>query len=167
VTQACRFTTTTLTGSEDVLFSVIYLVDPATGIATISSTTFPDDHLPTYLADLPHQVSTKKEGHQEGEDRWPLSQIIRSGQLQLTQYDTSSLSEEERGISHGKVVLLPILNPQQRSVLAVMVIGINSYLRYDDAYRDWFNLIASQLSSALMNAKVLYISLKTTLKRLN
>src|SRR4051812_48943259 len=107
--------TATITGNQDIPFAVIYLVDPVTGTATIASTTFSDDVLPSYLADMPRRVSPSPSGNTTQQydgvvkPRWPIMQVVDSGEPVVTQFEETTSTKEEKeeqgkGISSGMVV---------------------------------------------------------------
>ena len=87
-------------------------------------------------------------------------QTINSGEPHLVQLELPNDDiSKEPGISRGKVLLMPIFTSlTQSSVVAVVVAGLNEYLPYDEAYQDWFRLVAGHLSTSLTNAKVILLS---------
>ena len=122
---------------------MIYLTDGSE--AELISTTFEDDVIPSCLNALPKSISLadSDEGQQ-----WPIASVFRNRTASLVTFGIE-------GDEQAQALLLPISTSHNSNTVAVLVAGVNRYRALDKSYREWFNLAAGHIATAVTNSKVI------------
>ncbi|HWB85148.1 MAG TPA: ATP-binding protein [Bryobacteraceae bacterium] len=87
---------------------------------------------------------------------WPLAETIREESLHLVENLSQRLTNVPRGPwsdPPDSAVLMPIRSNAPHQLAGVMVMGVSRRLRFDDAYRGFCDLLASQVAAGIANAR--------------
>jgi anti-anti-sigma factor len=131
--------------TQDVPFSLIYLFDDA-GMAHLACTTG---------IEAGAAGATRKIGPDGADHDWPVSQVS-AGQTVLVgdledrfgQLPAGAWTQPPR-----QAALMPLAAAQgQGAVAGLLVVGLNPHRAYDDRYRGFIELVASQIASGFVNA---------------
>ncbi|MBW4687150.1 MAG: PAS domain-containing protein [Komarekiella atlantica HA4396-MV6] len=148
VEKTCRIASTTLaTNPYDIPFALLYLVendgDEAQLVGTVG--------LEVGILSSPQQVDLTQKT-----DLWQLSQVKRTGQAVVIDQLTNQFGELPGGAweeSPRSAIVLPIAQAGQKQQLAgFLVLGISPRREFDDEYRGFFDLVASNVATAIANA---------------
>lgn len=149
VEETCLIASATLANNPyDISFALLYLVEQDGKLARLVGTVRVQAGTPA----SPEQVDLTQEC-----DRWKLAQVRRSGNSEIVDDLMTHLGALSGGAweepSRGAIVL-PIAQAGQKHLLAgLLVLGISPRLPFDDEYRGFFDLVASNLTTALANAQ--------------
>ena len=126
------------------------------------------ESLASYELDLPHTLlyTLSADGQQAqlagssglNDDALASLQTVavaddRSAILPLAQVQRSRLAVQVNGLRHlGAALVLPIIQPGTNHLVAILVAGISAGLPMNEAYRSFYDLIASSISTAVGNA---------------
>jgi PAS domain S-box-containing protein len=150
--EACVVAADTLAKhSKDVPFALLYLIDPDGKRARLAGAA----GVNTEGAASPLIIEL---GNRAGSDQvWPLSETLRTERLQTVD-DLSSRFEE--ALPPGpwadppqQAVVAPIRSNIAHQLAGLLVVGISTRLRLDDAYRSFIELAASQIATGIANAR--------------
>ena len=134
------------------MFAVIYLSNGKE--AKLISTTFDEDALPSFLSSLRITVVLDSSAD-AAEDQWPIMSVFQTGVAHMVTYQLDG--------SDNQALLLPIKSSHQSHASAVLIAGVNKYRELDKPYREWFDLVAGHIATALTNSQVLIFSLSLSL----
>lgn len=145
--EACELTAAAVaTDMADLPFSQFYLIDQ--GHARLCAATgFPasDAAGPTEIdiaSDMP--------------DQWPIAAVVQSGEPQVVDLRCDRFGELPGGAwaeSPRQAVVLPIAATGQGSMAGAVVLGASPCRVLDEAYRDFMDLLAGHLATAVANAR--------------
>ena len=149
VDQACELAAATLASHDkDVPFLSVYLNDPdgrRAHLAASSGVIAGSDFSPSTI-DL-------SEG---GGSAWPAGAAIRGDAMQIV----TSLGERFRSVPKGPwsdppdtAVVVPIPSNKAHEPLGAIVAGVSSRLKFDEYYKDFLELVRTQIASAIGQAR--------------
>ncbi|HEV2984742.1 MAG TPA: GAF domain-containing protein, partial [Vicinamibacterales bacterium] len=148
IDEAFAIATQVLAGSDlDVPFFLLYLVDAeAKGARLVGQNGLqPGTLVNPELVDL----------GVAGKQLWRIAEVARTGRAQQIDDAATYLT----GVSVGPypevprtALALPILQPGREKPAGVLVAGVSSRLALNEAYRDFYDLIAAAVGAALANA---------------
>ncbi len=152
VEEACRIATKTLSSNPaDIPLALLYLVEADGKQARLVGTTA---GIAAGTPASPQQVDlTKPELEAE---TWPLALVKRTGKAELVDNLTirfGALSGETWPESPHSAIIMPITqsgHPQQ--LAGLLVAGISSRREFDDEYKGFFDLVVSNVATAIANA---------------
>ena len=87
---------------------------------------------------------------------WPLAEAARQEQpttVSLTEADFGVLPGGPWPESPGTALVLPLIAPSQHQVTGFLVAGVNPRRPLDEAYQDFFTLVAGHVATAVANAR--------------
>jgi PAS domain S-box-containing protein len=91
-----------------------------------------------------------------GDPPWPLTRVVENYETQII----SGLSERFTDLPKGggfrtpnSAIALPLSVPDQPRVYGVLIAGISPHREFSDGYRTFFELAASQATTAIRNAR--------------
>jgi GAF domain-containing protein len=91
-----------------------------------------------------------------GSTRWPLDAALRTRSPQLVTDLAERFGSMPGGIwpepAHN-AVLLPLSKSGQEELAGFLVAGVSPRRAYDDAYRDFVELVGSQVATSIANAR--------------
>ncbi len=147
--EACAIAAETLSHyARDVPFALLYLIDStarqaklvgATGLAS-------DERARVPVLGL----------EQDGNTIWPISEALQTGTIQLVNDIGDLFSNRSVGPwsdSPSMAAIVPIKSNIANKPAGVLVAGISARLRFDSLYRSFFELVASQIATAVANAR--------------
>jgi signal transduction histidine kinase len=145
--EACTLSAQALaTAPRDIVFALIYIVDADGQGATLAGTT---NIAPGHPA-APQSIS-----FEEPSPLWRVADAVRSRE-QLRVADLKSrfadLPQGAWNRSPELSSIVPIASSGPSGHAGALVVGLNPYRLYDDGYRDFLTLIASQISASLGTA---------------
>ncbi len=134
----------------DVPFALVYLLDPeGTAARRVCGVGIPSDH-PASVAMV--QLAS------ESDDRWRLGEVARCNEMRVL----SSLQDRFWMLPGGvsgehthTAVVLPLSRPGLAHPYGVLVAGVSPRRALDDRYRDFFELAADHIATAISNAVAL------------
>jgi PAS domain S-box-containing protein len=149
--EACAIAAETLaTHPKDIPFAAVYLVGPDNKTARLARTA---DLTGGSLAS-PERISL--EWNRADTSSWPLAEAIRT-EVMITMTDLSSRLGNQ--VPPGPwtepphtAVVIPISFNKALGPSGFLVAGVSVRLRLDDSYRDFLNLVSSQIASNIANA---------------
>jgi PAS domain S-box-containing protein len=150
VADACRMAAATLTANaHDVPFALVYLFE-GDEAHLVASAGLPDGH-PAAVARLARHASS---GEPADAAAWPLPVADAGGPI------VTGLAARWPDLPGGPwpepadaAAVLPIAHAGQSDVLGVLVAGVSARRRADEAYRGFFDLVASQIATAITTAR--------------
>lgn len=150
VDEACGIAARTLAMySKDVPFAQVYLLDGDGTWARLAGSTggAADD------CDCRQLIDLGKNAH----ERWPLDEVVRTQKMQLVgDLDTRLGSPVPMGPWSDpprQAVIVPIRSAIAQRLVGVLVAGVSARLDFDELYGSFFELIASQIATAIANAQ--------------
>ncbi len=145
---ACQKVMQTLAeNAADVPFALIYLLDDPDQPASLVGTTGLEPGTPAAPSSVELTATAAAP--------WPLWQVAHSAQARLV--ETSGLGALPGGLwpePSRQALVLPIAAPGQERPTGLLVAGVSPRRALDDSYRDFFNLVAGQIATAVTNAHV-------------
>ena len=150
VEAACASAIDTLSRNpDDVPFALLYQIDPSQQRAVLIRRT-------GLINGSIHEVAPASIdlNGAPGEYQWPITAVLESAQSRVVSLGRSKalpLGPASRPIDQA--VLVPVLSPGQEKPTAVLISGINPTRRLDEEYQTFFSLIASQVATAIQNAR--------------
>lgn len=149
VEETCRIASATLANNPyDISFALLYLVEQEGKQARLVQTVRIDTGTPA----SPEQVDLTQE-----EDCWTLIQVKKTGDPELVEELISRFGVLSGGAwdePSRSGIVLPIAQAGQKEQLAgFLVLGISPRREFDDEYRGFFDLVASNVATAIANAQ--------------
>ena len=95
-------------------------------------------------------------GERSREAIWPLAETVRSEAMQIVEDLQGKLSSVPPGPWSDpprSAVVWPIRSNIAHQLAGLVVLGLSSRLQFDDRYRDFCELVASQVATAIANAR--------------
>jgi len=147
--EACAIAAETLAAdAKDVPFAMLYLVENGGERARLAGTA----GLPGGEEPLPSEIDLR--APETG--GWPLGEVVRTGATRVVE----RLSERMRTVPPGPwsdppqtAAVVPIPSHKAGEPAGVMVLGVSARLDFDEAYRDFFDLVKTQIATAIANAR--------------
>jgi len=147
--EACAMAAKTLTAhSRDVPFVLLYLLENdreharLAGAAGLSM----GAEISPFTVDL-------RQSHSGG---WPLSKALQSGTMQVVEQLGRRFATIPAGPwsnPPGLAIVAPIPSNNVREPAGLIVAGVSARLKFDEFYRDFFDLVRTQVASAIANAR--------------
>jgi signal transduction histidine kinase/response regulator of citrate/malate metabolism len=147
--QACEAAADILSQCADVPFALIYLLDQDAMTARLVAQTH---------ADAAHRSAPLELAVTDGPDPsgWPLQTVSRTGQSRIV----SRLDERCGTWAHGpwpepprEAAVLPLASRGQAAIAGFLIAGINPRREFDEPYRDFLELAAGHVATAVANAR--------------
>lgn len=150
--EACIVAASTLTKhSRDVPFALLYLIDPDGKRARLAGSAGIAEG--SQAGPLVIELQQKS----GNESAWPLSEVVRTETLQIVEDLASRFGD---AVPPGpwadpprQAAVTPIHSNITHQLAGLLVVGISSRLRFDDSYRSFIELAASQIATAVANAR--------------
>ncbi|MEJ7729380.1 MAG: ATP-binding protein [Polyangiaceae bacterium] len=144
--DACELSAASLSlDPQDVPFALVYILsDDRQRLSLCSSTGIDEGH--------PAAPSTVSASAAEG--LWPLARVIASGRAEVVDL-ANRVGEVPRGAwdrPPARAAVLPIAGTAGSGQVGALVVGLNPYRLYDDAYRGFLQMVAGQLSANIAAA---------------
>jgi PAS domain S-box-containing protein len=140
---------TLLKNPDDIPFAILYLVDEGGKTASQEQTCgLP----PEMLTRAPLTIDLTS-GNSEA-SLWPIVQVVISGQSLVV--DVANISGLPPGPAQQAIsaaIILPVTSRGVDRPLGVLVAGVNPTRRLDAEYRTFYDLIASQIATAIQNVR--------------
>jgi PAS domain S-box-containing protein len=162
--EACVIAARTLAQyPEDVPFALLYLYDPHRRQARLAGAA----GIEMGKAESPLEIDLSEESLRE--TPWPLAETVRSAAMQIVEELQGKLSSVPPGPWSDpprSAVALPLRSNIAHQPTGFLVLGISSRLKFDERYRDFCDLVTSQVAAAIANASELVAEL-TAMNRLH
>lgn len=142
------------THDQDVPFALFYLIDADRKCARLAATTA----TATNGEDDPASPRVIELGKQDnGRKGWPLAEAVRQGAMQIVE----GLAERFGDLlppgpwsdAPHQAVVVPIRSNSVHPLAGLLVVGVSSRQKLDDAYRSFIELITTQLATAIATAR--------------
>jgi len=137
--------------SEDVPFALIYLIDEGRRNAHLAGAA----GIAMGTVDSPREV--RLDDSIDGSGPWPLAAAVRCESMEVV----ADLGSRLQAVPPGPwpdpprvAAVCVIPSGISRRVAGLLVLGVSSHLTFDDDYRGFFDLVASQVASAIANARL-------------
>lgn len=147
VEQACALAAQSLAGQElDVPFALIYLFDQGGASARLAGST----GLPAGTAASPERIETG-ETHS-----WPLAEVANRGVAMVVEDLEARFGRVVCGPypeSPSVAIALPLTLPGSERPAGVLVAGVSGRLKLNEVYRDFYDLLAAAVTTALANGR--------------
>ncbi|MDB5335093.1 MAG: sensor hybrid histidine kinase, partial [Planctomycetaceae bacterium] len=134
------------TNLRDIPFALIYLFDPDQNCFVLGGTS----GITQNLSQIPKSVS------QALQQDWPFAEVLAKNQTRII----TNLSSIEGCLpttvwqkKPTQAVAVPIAPSGQYGKSGVLVVGLNPFRLFDDPYRAFIDLVASQISASIANAQ--------------
>ena len=147
--EACASIAATLARHDkDIPFAVLYLIDPATNHARLTGVAGVEPGAVTSptLVDLSESVTTN----------WPLVEAMHSKdmcQVRGLQKRFDSVPPGPWSDAPDTAVVLPITSGSAQQPVGFLVVGLSARSQLDTSYRDFLELLRTQVASAISNAR--------------
>ena len=149
VERACALATRALAGHDrDVPFALIYLLDAEGQPARLAAS--------TGLSDASVASVARGAGDSAAWSSWPLAEVARTGQTQVI----DDVQERVALLACGPypevprvAVALALKPPGSDRPVGVLVTGVSARLQLTPAYRDFYELLAAAVTTAVANGR--------------
>jgi PAS domain S-box-containing protein len=154
--EACLMAARTLEAhTKDVPFALLYLLDPDGKQARLAAVA----GVPMGQTISPQVVELDA----DGSCPWLLTEVRRTETVQVV----TDLKQRFDSVPPGpwaepprEAVILPVQSTKAHEVAGFLVAGISARLRFDDAYRGFLDLAATQVATAIANARAYEVEKK-------
>ena len=147
--QACQLAAQTLAKhTKDIPFVQIYLVDRKGARARLAGASGVDAG--NAMSPLHIDLSRLQES------AWPIADAMRNDGIQVVERLAERFSAVPPGPwsdAPSRAVVIPIPSRKTHEVAAFMIAGVSARLKFDEGYRVFFELVRTQIASALANAQ--------------
>ena len=148
--EACEISAQILqSNTADIPFALVYLLNPERTAAHLVAVS----NFDRSSAAAPQQIDLSG---QSPEANWPLAAVARTQQLEHITDLVQRFGAFPGGPwpeSAGSALVLPFVAPGQKQVAGFLVAGVNPRRVLDEQYRDFFNLVAGHVATAVANAR--------------
>jgi PAS domain S-box-containing protein len=138
------------TDPQDLPFAMIYLADPITRTLSLAGTCGIERGHPA----VPEIASF------DDDTVWPFAEVMRTHEVSLVFTASDSLANLPGGLPTGawerppdQAVVVPIAPSGQTGKAGLMIAGLNPFRLFDDNYKGFIDLIASQIAASIGNAQ--------------
>ena len=149
--EACFIAARTLGGyPEDVPFALFYLLDGDRKQAHLAGAAG------TEMGRAESPLAITLSGKRSRDAIWPLAQTVRSEAMQIVEGLQGKLASVPPGPWSDpprSAVVWPIRSNTEHQLAGLLVLGLSSRLQFDDRYRDFCELVTSQVATAIANAR--------------
>jgi PAS domain S-box-containing protein len=128
---------------SDIPFALVYLVDAGGTTARLAASTRDLDHAPSHL-------------ELDDDSLWPLAEVVKSGSARLVEgLDRQAIehSDEFGAARVRQAVVLPIARHGDGRPAGALVAGLSPRLLFDESYRGFLDLVASEIAAAVANVR--------------
>lgn len=132
--------------SHDIPFAMIYLVDPDKKAARLASTTY----IEKGHSAAPEKVSL------DTASSWPFAEVSRTASHVLVNEIHKYFDDLPTGAwkrSPYQAVAVPIVAVGETGQAGILLVGLNPFRKYDEAYQSFIQLVAGQIASSIANAQ--------------
>ena len=150
IEATCAAVAATLSkNSDDIPFAVLYLVDPERKRARLEQAcglSAGIDPLTPRLIEL----AAENQVH----CLWPLEDAVKKGRSQVV--SVKGVEGLPRGVAQQRLseaIVLPVTSRGEEGTVGILIAGVNPARKLDAEYRTFYELIASQIASAIQNAR--------------
>jgi PAS domain S-box-containing protein len=147
--EACAIAAETLAPhGKDIPFILLYLLDADGSQAHLAGVTGvnPGEDTSPCTVDL----------RQAQEDGWPMAEAVQSASMQVVEHLSARFAKVPQGPwtdpPHTAVVV-PIPSNKPHEFAGLMIAGVSARLQFDQYYRDFLNLVRTQVATAIANAR--------------
>ncbi len=148
--QACASAADTLLKNpDDIPFAILYLVDEDGKTASRQQACGVP---PEILTNSPLTLDLNSANSETS--LWPIAQVVHTGQALVI--DVGNIPELPLGPAQQTIanaMVLPVTSRGDDRPLGVLVAGVNPTRRLDAEYRTFYELIASQIATAIQNVR--------------
>ncbi|MBD1848448.1 ATP-binding protein [Leptolyngbya sp. FACHB-711] len=149
VGETCRIASATLANNPyDIPFALLYLVEQAGTEAHLVGTVRVDAETPA----SPKQVDLTQEN-----DDWEFAKVRRTGTLEIIDDLMTRFGRLTGGAwdePSRSAIVLPIVQAGQKQQLSgLLVLGVSPRRAFNDEYQGFFELVASNVATAIANAQ--------------
>jgi PAS domain S-box-containing protein len=148
--QACNSAAgTLLKNPDDIPFAILYLVDEDGKRASRQQAC---ELPPEILTNAPLTLALTSANSEPS--AWPIAQVVNTGQALVI--DVGNIPELPLGPAQqiiSKAIVLPVTSRGDDRPLGVLIAGVNPTRRLDAEYRTFYELIASQIATAIQNVR--------------
>src|SRR5919202_527101 len=155
VEQACHIDTKPLAiNPHDIPFALLYRVEPEGKQAHLAGTT----GIEAGTVASPQQVDLFQESEPNGSgevDCWNLARVNRTGKVELVSELPTRFGVLPKGAwseEPTEALVIPIAQSGKAQRRGLLVVGISPRREFDDDYQGFFDLIASNVATAIANA---------------
>src|ERR1700733_4378691 len=149
--EACVIAASTLAGyPEDVPFALFYLLDGDRKQARLAGAAG------TEMGRAESPLAITLSGKRSRDAIWPLAQTVRSDAMQIVEGLQGKLARVPLGPWSDPpraAAVWPIRSNTEHQLAGLLVLGLSSRLQFDDRYRDFCELVTSQVATAIANAR--------------
>jgi PAS domain S-box-containing protein len=147
--EACANAAGTLsTHGKDIPFALLYLIDNDGKLARLvgAAGVAENDRINSTVVEL---------GAEMADQIWPIGEVMRTGVMHVVENlaPFDSLPPGPWPDPPRQAVLLPIRSNISHQYAGFLVAGVSARLKLDDLYRSFYELVASQISTAVANAR--------------
>ncbi len=131
---------------RDLPFASVYLIDEASKEAALVGTSFPDGHA----------AAPKTTNLAAKDSPWPIAQALSRREAILIEELSKRFSELPNGAwdrPPSQAVVLPFAQPGTEKPTGVVIFGLNPYLRFDERYRSFVELLVGQVAAGLADVR--------------
>src|SRR5215472_16702238 len=147
---ACASSLATIaTNSDDIPFSMLYLLDDERGNAKLEGTTTASG----YLGEVaPKEILLDAESADD--QAWLMHEVVKSSQPKIIQIgNLQGLPLGAAGQPVTEAMVLPVTCSGQLLPVGILIAGVNPTRGLDTEYRTFFKLVSDQVGTAIQNAK--------------
>lgn len=101
-------------------------------------------------ADIAKQSIDFSSGH---DTLWRLEYVVKNNVSVIIEHLPPGMPMGAWPISPFQAFVIPISNPSQKTTYGAIVVGINPYRLLDEKYKDFFNLIADQITTGISSVR--------------
>ena len=150
IQTACASSLATIgTNTDDIPFSMLYLLDEEGRVAKLEGTSAASGSLDE-VAPKNIYLNAETDDHH----LWPVQEVINSAQPKIVQI--GDLKGLPLGAAYQPITeayVLPVTCSGQLLPVGVLIAGVNPTRGLDTEYRTFFKLVADQVGTAIQNAK--------------
>ena len=149
--EACAIAAKTLGDhAKDIPFALLYLIDDNEKLAHLASAAgvAPDDAISPLVLRLSPETADVQP--------WPLMELVHTDVMQVVE---DLAGRFDKAIPPGpwsdpprRAVIVPLRSNISRHLAGVLVAGVSARLELDELYRSFYELVASQIATAIANA---------------
>ncbi len=130
--------------ARDIPFAMIYMAEADSAIASLACVYGIDRGHPVALETIPLDDSAP----------WPVGQVLRTQNPKVVSgLRTARLPSGLWNEPPSQAVVMPIPSTGEFGRSGVLVVGLNPFRQFDENYRSFLSLIASQIAAAIANAQ--------------
>jgi len=151
--EACAIAAATMAAHpKDFPFALLYLIEPDRKTARLAGMAG------MTLGELANPAKISLNGNPTGDSPWPLVEAMRSEGTETVIGLTSLLAGQAPpgpwwSDPPDTAAVVPIRSNKAHHLAGFLVAGLSPRLQFDDSYRDFLNLVSSQIAASIANAR--------------